>query len=669
MTRTIQAAVHTRTGEISVRAPDGAAEVRTADLIWTTGARVLRYDWFDGPYWEELSLDPAHVRMGRLQSGAPLLADHRSELRSVIGVVESAALAESQGSATVRFVKEGVDPEADKIVAKISDRILRNVSVGYRTYQTERVLPDVDEVPVYRAIDWEPVEISIVSMGADAGAGVRGEQHQQTNACVVHDHREGILPEKKSDTPVAAPPPPVDEAKIRSEAVQAERVRAAEIRQAAKALHVVERGEQLVADGVSVDEARKALIDEAARSDTADRQAPNGASDVQVTRAEEDKHREAHVAALLERAGKIDQVHRALEKKDLPSGLRRGLAIVDPSNEFRGLSLMDLVRRSLEKVGVRTAGKSKLEVARLVLRGGGYAATGDFPILLEDVARKTLLSAYATQPDSWRTFVGVEFVSDFRAASRYRAGSFGDVLEVVPEGKDYPQVAVPDGAKVSIYTETKAAIIALTRQMIVNDDLGAFTAIAQQFGRAAGLGQEKAAYALLTANSGLGPTMADTNPFFHSTRGNVNSTGSALSVAGLDADRVVMASQTDVSANEYLDLRPEVLVVPIGLESSARVINAATFDHDSTKLQKPNPVQGLFRTITGSPRLTGTRRYLFAPVSQVPAFVCAFLDESGQGPVLDSEYEFSSEAVKYSVRIDYRMQAFDPKGAVTNAGA
>lgn len=663
-----QTQVQTRTGEIAVRAPEGVSEDRRADLVWTTGARVLRHDW-DGPYWEELSLDPAHVRMGRLLSGAPLLRDHRSgSLDAVIGVVESARLEAAQGVATVRFAKAGVDPEADRIVDKIADGILRNVSVGYRTHAAERVLPDVDEVPVYRMIDWEPVEISIVPIGADAGAGVRGES-QRSNTCVVHELKEASVANEQSNTPVAAPPPPVDEAKIRSEAVQAERVRAAEIRQAARALRVVERGEQLVADGASVDEARKVLIDEAARSDTSDRQAPNGASDVQVTAAEEDKHRAAHVAALLERAGKIDQVHRALEKKDLPSGLRRGLAIVDPSNEFRGLSLMDLARRSLEKVGVRTAGKSKLEVARLVLRGGGYSATGDFPILLEDAARKTLLSAYATQPDSWRTFVGVEFVSDFRSASRYRAGSFGDVLEVVPEGKDYPQVAVPDGAKISIYTETKAAIIALTRQMIVNDDLGAFTAIAQQFGRAAGLGQEKAAYALLTANSGLGPTMADTNPFFHTSRGNINSTGSALSVAGLDADRVVMASQTDVSANEYLDLRPEVLVVPIGLESSARVINAATFDHDSTKLQKPNPVQGLFRTITGSPRLTGTRRYLFAPVSQVPAFVCAFLDESGQGPVLDSEYEFSSEAVKYSVRIDYRMQAFDPKGAVTNAGA
>jgi hypothetical protein len=66
------------------------AEKRTVDVVWTTGAKVLR-GYFDKLY-EELSLDPKHVRMDRLNNGAPLLDTHSGySLESVMGVVESGA--------------------------------------------------------------------------------------------------------------------------------------------------------------------------------------------------------------------------------------------------------------------------------------------------------------------------------------------------------------------------------------------------------------------------------------------------------------------------------------------------------------------------------------------------------------------------------------------------
>lgn len=146
-------------GPLSIRAEFAPSTLnpdkRTVQLTWTTGARVLRgsYD----PYWEELSLDPKHVRLGRLQGGsAPLLANHSSgSLDDVIGVVESAQLdpGGARGSATVRFDRGAAGEEAYR---KVSDGILRNVSVGYRTYKYQRVEGGDDSTPVYRAVDWEP---------------------------------------------------------------------------------------------------------------------------------------------------------------------------------------------------------------------------------------------------------------------------------------------------------------------------------------------------------------------------------------------------------------------------------------------------------------------------------------------------------------------------------
>src|SRR5262245_20489244 len=85
-------------------APDTLnAEARTVELVWSTGAAVAR-GYFE-PYLEELDLSPKAVRMGRLESGtAPLLNAHNAhDVSAVIGVVESARLANGRGLARVRF--------------------------------------------------------------------------------------------------------------------------------------------------------------------------------------------------------------------------------------------------------------------------------------------------------------------------------------------------------------------------------------------------------------------------------------------------------------------------------------------------------------------------------------------------------------------------------------
>jgi HK97 family phage prohead protease len=147
---------------------------RTVALTWSTGAKVLR-GFFD-PFYEELSLDPKHVRLGRLNGGAPLLEAHQgADLSSVLGVVVegTARVNGTEGTATVRFARSEDDRRADEIFRKVKDGIITNVSVGYRVLKFEKT--DDAKIPTYRAIDWEPFELSLVPIGADAGAGVRSE--------------------------------------------------------------------------------------------------------------------------------------------------------------------------------------------------------------------------------------------------------------------------------------------------------------------------------------------------------------------------------------------------------------------------------------------------------------------------------------------------------------
>src|SRR6266511_3485790 len=159
------------------------AEARTVEVVGSTGAAVRRRDLWTGKRYDEvLSLDPRHVDLSRLNSGAPLLNTHGAfDLGNVIGVVERAWIERShdtyEGRATVRFsARDDVEPLWQDVRAGI----IRNVSVGYLVRACE--VPEQDgQVPVWRAIDWQPVELSAVPVGADGGAGFR--QRQDLTPC------------------------------------------------------------------------------------------------------------------------------------------------------------------------------------------------------------------------------------------------------------------------------------------------------------------------------------------------------------------------------------------------------------------------------------------------------------------------------------------------------
>lgn len=338
------------------------------------------------------------------------------------------------------------------------------------------------------------------------------------------------------------------------------------------------------------------------------------------------------------------------------------LAIDLGGNPMRGATLLDMARASLVAAGKKPDGMDKRQIV-----AAAFQSTSDFPILLENVIHKTLMTAYATAPDTWSRFCKTGSVSDFRAHPRYRVGSIGN-LDTLTELGEFKTKTIPDAEKGSVTATTKGNIIGISREAIINDDLQAFTDMAAMVGRKARSTVEAAVYALLAENSGLGPTMNDTYTLFHANHGNIG-TGAAISMAAIDADRVLMASQREIGNGDYLDLRPAALLVPVSLGGTARTINEAEYDPDTqNKLQKPNMVRGVFSDIVDTPRITGTRRYLFADVNVAPVIEVAFLD-GVQEPYIETRDAWSSDGAELKVRHDFGVAAIDYRGAVTNAGA
>lgn len=139
-------------------------DARTVSLAFSSETPYERY-------WGVEILDHAKgsIRLGRIKSGGPLLIDHDNSIRSQVGVIESVEIgADRVGRAVVRF---GKDADSDAIFQKVRDGIVGNVSVGYLIHQA-KLMETKDDVDTYRVTDWEPLEISLVAVPADASVGV-----------------------------------------------------------------------------------------------------------------------------------------------------------------------------------------------------------------------------------------------------------------------------------------------------------------------------------------------------------------------------------------------------------------------------------------------------------------------------------------------------------------
>lgn len=669
--------------ELHVRAsfvPDSVdLEKRTVEVTFGTEAPYLRNGW-DGQFYEVLSFDPAHVRMERLGSGtAPLLDNHDrySGTASVLGVVERSWIEGREGRAVVRFSKNS--DSAERVFKDVQDGILKGISVGYRVYKFEKesqalvVGSQSQEPPTLKAVDWEPMEISIAPVPADYKSIVRSDEGQnevtiitpntnnQTDmkreqiiamltkrgisveATATDEELLATLERAMNPTPTPAAPPavtpvvPVDADAVR----QATLATAAEIGDLCRKAKFTEQETSEFIKKGDLESVRKAAIDKFVQAD------PNAGAGATITRDEADVLRKRMTDAVVLRSSQV---------KDMTKDEIQG------ANEFRHMTLLEMARESLERAGVDTRGMNKMEIARRSIT----SSTSDFPIILEGTNRRILLANYEATADTWRRFCSTGSVSDFREHKRLRMGSLSN-LELVSELQEFKNKSLPDADYEKISAKTKGNIINVSRQMIVNDDLNAFARLSAMLGRAAARSIEMDVYALLLSNSGVGPTMVDGNPLFHSSHGNIG-TGSALTVTGIDADRVLMALQMDPSGNDYLDIRPSVLVVPVSLESTAKVINTSTYDPDaSNKLQRPNTAAGTFSDIVSTARLSGTTRYLFADPNVEPVIEVAFLDGI-QTPFLDSEEGFEVDGMRWKVRLDYGVGAVGYRGVVKNAG-
>lgn len=180
-------------------------EQRTVDLAFSSEEPVER--WFGA---EILDHSSKSIRLGRLQDGGPVLVDH--DHRDHVGVIESVTIDnDRRGRATVRF---GKSQRASEVFQDVVDGIRRSISVGYRIHKAVVDERNEDGEPTaYRVTDWEPFEVSFVSVPADASVGVGRSSDTEENDFLIE------MPERQEKrTMTEQVTPAVDTAAIERQA-------------------------------------------------------------------------------------------------------------------------------------------------------------------------------------------------------------------------------------------------------------------------------------------------------------------------------------------------------------------------------------------------------------------------------------------------------------------
>lgn len=647
----------------AVRPDSVDIENRTVELIWTTGAKGRRWSWDVGSYMEELEVSDVAVRLDRLNNGAPLLGVHNQyELGAVLAVVERAWIADGVGHALVRFSKR---EDADIVFKDVIDGILRNVSVGYAVHRYELIEEEDDKLPTYRAVDWEPLEISLVPIGFDDGAKVRSAktpaEYTGDRFKTIFEVREAAKP---SEEPAAVPTIQEEDAMteeekraaeetLRREAAEGERLRSLTIRTMARKVKLNDEVfvEDLIARGVPVSEASAALIDKVAEQQESTQPNTRNSQQTIVTGGQD-------LAVL---TAKRSAMQNALLHRCDPK-----IKLEDAGREFRGMRLVDMAREFVEMSGGNARGMTPQELARAALgcdrqavRAAGMHSTSDFPLLLGSTVNRTLRDAYTNAPQTWRPLGRQTTVPDFRAVTRAALGDIAALEQVKEHGEYKYGTLSEDGAPIKVAKFGK--IIAITWETIVNDDLGALTRIPAALGNAAAATESNVVWALLLGN----PNFTDGTPFFDAAHGNVAGSGGAINTTTLAAARAAMRKQKS-KAGEFLNLSPEYLVV--GPDKELEAFQFTSSVYVPAKNADINDVRNASLTVIVDARITGNQWYLYAAPGAVDTFEYAYL-EGEQGVFTETREGFEVDGMEIKARLVFGAGWIDYRGAYKNPGA
>lgn len=337
---------------------------------------------------------------------------------------------------------------------------------------------------------------------------------------------------------------------------------------------------------------------------------------------------------------------------------RAGLAQATDGNPFRGMSMTEIARACVQQAGVDTRGMERLEVVGMAFTH----SSSDFPQLLGDASRRALLQGYQEVEETFDQYTRAVNVSDFKPTNLVGLGAFSD-LDIVPEGGEYKQGTFSEQSQ-AMKIVTYGKLFTITRQAIINDDLGVFGDVPRKMGQAARRTLAKAVFDLINSN----PVLADGKRLFHADHNNLLS-AALISTASVSAMQAAMRLQKDAGGN-LIQVPMRGLLTPVALSGLAKTVRTAQYAVGAgVGSNDPNIVRETFE-VWDDGRLDAKDAKAWYGISNpayVDGIVVGYLD-GNQTPYLEQHQGFTVDGVAWKVRLDAAPAIADYRGIYKNPG-
>lgn len=337
--------------------------------------------------------------------------------------------------------------------------------------------------------------------------------------------------------------------------------------------------------------------------------------------------------------------------------------ILEAADRMRGFGLGELLLHYAMRAGY--SGRMKVNEGNLRQVLKAAFSVHSLTTLLTNLGHKTLLEGFNAIPQSWREVAQVRPVSDFKTWTFFRMTADMEFKEVGPGGEI--QHGSLGQESYTMQAKTYARMLALTRQDIINDDLGAFNDIRNRMGIGAAIALNKAFWTAWTA-------AYNGAAFWTAARANLV-TSAALAEAGM-AKAVMAFRKLAAPDGNMMNLQPDRILIPPDLEVTGRKLYVSQEMRDmtaSTKFQTSNIYFNQFRPIVvpelGNSAYTGyslTTWYMLANPAVLASGLVCFLNGQESPTIESADADFETLGIQFRGYTDFGVAMSEYRASVAN---
>jgi hypothetical protein len=298
-------------------------------------------------------------------------------------------------------------------------------------------------------------------------------------------------------------------------------------------------------------------------------------------------------------------------------------------------------------------------------------STSELSGIVGNVANKAIQTAFQTAPSVAAAIAAKKSHNNFQPNTVYSLALNGE-LQLVTKDGELKHLRMAEESRTR-QVQTRGAVLSITRQDLINDELNAFADNAQALGRKALHSREKVLFTALNA-TGAGSS------FFTTARGNYFE-GASTNLQSSSLSTAVQLFRDQVGPDGLpIMVEPKILVVPTALEETAKGLMNSKYllGPTSSKAPSENVWQGSFvpyvspwlsnSTLSGA---SSTAWYLLGDPADVAALEIAYLGGLETPTVEFFGMDASPETLGVSWRVfyDFGVALGEYRAGVKSKGA